>query len=261
MPLIVSISSLKGGVGKTSVTLGLTSAALHAGQKVLVIDLDPHGDASTGLGVPTTGADIGSMLAAPDRFSFTDNIVSSGWNAIAQEHENSGGVVHVVRGSASSTPLEQAPLSQYLPRLLNLLQGNIDDYDVVFIDCPPTLGVLTSMAWAASDRVISVAEPSLFSVAGTERTLRAITRFEENSQYSVSSASVILNKVRPHSSEHSYRVEEMKVLFGDLVADQFLEDFEEFQRVQGSAYPVHYWPSDDVRRCAAVFSDILQGLK
>ena len=48
MPRIVSVSSLKGGVGKTSIVLGLASAALHGGLKTLVIDLDPHGDASTG---------------------------------------------------------------------------------------------------------------------------------------------------------------------------------------------------------------------
>lgn len=63
---IVSISSLKGGVGKSSVTLGLASAALAAGIPTLVIDLDPHADASTALGVRAHGSrDIGSILRKP----------------------------------------------------------------------------------------------------------------------------------------------------------------------------------------------------
>ena len=64
MPRIVSISSLKGGVGKTSITLGLASAALHGGLKTLVIDLDPHADASTGLDVAPTTPDIARPQSA-----------------------------------------------------------------------------------------------------------------------------------------------------------------------------------------------------
>ena len=77
---VVSISSLKGGVGKTSVTTGLASAALAAGIPTLVVDLDPHADASTALGVsPDDQLDIGRMLRSPRRAHLADNVVASGW--------------------------------------------------------------------------------------------------------------------------------------------------------------------------------------
>ncbi|WP_230010415.1 ParA family protein, partial [Microbacterium sp. Bi128] len=77
---VVSISSLKGGVGKTSVTTGLASAALAAGIPTLVVDLDPHADASTALGVsPDDQLDIGRMLRSPRRAHLADNVVPSGW--------------------------------------------------------------------------------------------------------------------------------------------------------------------------------------
>ncbi|BAS12922.1 virulence plasmid ParA family protein pGP5-D [Arthrobacter sp. Hiyo8] len=77
---VVSISSLKGGVGKTSVTTGLASAALAAGIPTLVVDLDPHADATTALGVQAGDQlDIGRMLKNPRKARLLDNVVSSGW--------------------------------------------------------------------------------------------------------------------------------------------------------------------------------------
>ncbi len=269
MPLIVSVSSLKGGVGKTSLTLGLASAGMDAGMKILVIDMDPHGDASTGLAVSPEGTDIGTMLASPRKYSLNKEVRPSGWNDLqasksqqtkAKHSSPSQGKIDVARGSSASTALENLSLHRALPRLKKLISGQIHDYDLVLIDCPPTLGRLTSMAWAVSDRVISVAEPSLFSVAGTERTLRAIARFEANSEYSVDSASIVINKVREGDPEHSYRIEEMRTMFGELVADPVLPDYPGFQRIQGSAYPVHYWPEDSSQEFAQALSDILSGL-
>ncbi|MEG2579146.1 MAG: AAA family ATPase, partial [Glutamicibacter sp.] len=83
---VVSISSLKGGVGKTSVTLGLASAALAAGIPTLVIDLDPHADASTGLGVRANGKQpIGQMLKNARRARLQDQVVASAWQSKAAE--------------------------------------------------------------------------------------------------------------------------------------------------------------------------------
>ncbi|WP_346844366.1 ParA family protein [uncultured Rothia sp.] len=263
MPLIVSISSLKGGVGKTSVALGLASAGLVAQKKILVVDLDPHADASTGLAIGEGGTDIGIMLHEPENYVLSEEIVPSGWGAIIEteaDDEDTIGSIDVVRGSAVTSSLELLSVEQVLPRLRRLFDDGLEDYDLVIIDCPPTLGRITSMAWAASDRVISIAEPSLFSVAGTERTLRAIARFEENSAYSVGSASIIVNKARETYPEHSYRIEEMKTLFADLVAEPVLPDFEEFQRIQGAAYPVHFWPAPSAKDFARRLTALLEGL-
>lgn len=264
MTSIVSISSLKGGVGKTSVILGLASAAQACGLRTLVVDLDPHGDASTGLGVPTDGADMGAMLADPDSYSLKDEIRPSSWTVLgslgyaSQTGLDAG--VWVGRASARLTALERFDTTDILPHLTQLLEPVRDDFDLILIDCPPTLGRLTEMAWAASERVLSVAEPSLFSVAGSERTMRAIARFESNTEYAVDSASIIMNKVRDNDPEHEYRTEEMRVLFGDLVAEIPIPETPLLQRIQGSAYPVHYWPEAEAQPLADAFTALLAGL-
>lgn len=263
MAHIISISSLKGGVGKTSVTLGIASAALAKGLNTIVIDLDPHGDSSTGLNVPQNGTDIGTMLQSPQDFDFLAELVPSAWNDIAMHRsgDTTTGNIAVARGSAASTILERLSEEDALPRLDQLLGKETRELaDLIIIDCPPTLGRISSMVWAVSDQVISVAEPSLFSVAGTERTLRALERFSQRTDYTAGDSVVILNKVRAEDPEHNYRIEEMQTLFGDLVAPQQLPDFPQYQRIVGASYPVHFWPEESAKDFAKNFSDILDTL-
>lgn len=269
MSTVVSISSLKGGVGKTSLLLGLASAALVQGLRLLVIDCDPHGDASTGLGLVVagpgwSGADMGAMLTNPADYKLEEEIRPSAWNSLgslgASTQTGLEPGVFIARAAASLTAFEQLPRPLALPALSALLDEVKDSFDLILIDCPPTLGRLTETAWAASDRVLSVAEPALFSVAGSERTLRAIARFEEQTEFAVGQASIIINKVRPQDPEHIYRCEEMRVLFGDLVADITLPDTPLLQQIQGSAYPLHYWPEPESQELAQAFSGLLQGL-
>ena len=94
---VVSISSLKGGVGKTSVTTGLASAALAAGISTLVVDLDPHADATTALGVQPGGQlDIGRMLKSPRKARIQENVAGSSWVS----NGSSDGTLDVAVGSA-----------------------------------------------------------------------------------------------------------------------------------------------------------------
>ena len=260
MTQVVSISSLKGGVGKTSVTLGLASAALNRGVPTLVVDLDPHGDASTGLAVSTAraqGSDAAALLSSPKRVRLSEVAVPAGWLSLP---EVSGGRLDVVVGSARSNAYEHLAVQRKnLSRLVTALE-QAGDYELVLIDCPPALNSLTMIAWAASNKVLSVAEPSLFSVAGTERTMRAIARFEQESEFKVRAASVVVNKVQPHSAEHRYRIEELEGMFGRLLVSPTIADTAVWQQVQGSAYPVHAWPGQEAREMAQDFDQILAGL-
>ena len=263
MPRIVSISSLKGGVGKTSITLGLASAALHSGLSTLVIDLDPHGDASTGLAVDETIPDVASLIASSNERAFTEEAGSSSWNALVGKptlltnNPVTTGSVKVARGSARSTLVDRQEAAPFIRRFKRMVESAADVYDVILIDCPPFLGTLSSMGWAVSERILSVAEPSLFSVAGTERTLRAIVRFQQESGISIDGAGVVINKMRPNDSEHRYRRDEMRSLFGEFVAEPVLAESPVLQR---AAYPIHFWPDEESVDPAIDFTRLLAGL-
>ncbi|MEA5456861.1 ParA family protein [Sinomonas sp. JGH33] len=256
---VVSISSLKGGVGKTSVTTGLASAALAAGIPTLVVDLDPHADASTALGVAADGKlEVARLLKAPRRARLADNVVGSTWvNRAAALDGTKNRVLDVAFGGSLSSVYDRPDLGRRdLKRLAAVLDG-IDGYELVLIDCPPSLNGLTRMAWTASNRVLLVAEPGLFSVAGTERTMRAIQVFRQEFAPKLAPAGIIANRVRPSSTEHTYRLEEMKQMFGPLMLAPTIPELANWQQIQGAAHSVHHWPGEAARSTAALYDQLL----
>jgi len=267
---IISISSLKGGVSKTSVTLGLASAAQAQGIPTLVVDMDPHADATTGLGVRQDAGteDVGTLLSHPRRVSLAEHVVPSGWpdtrpGGTPEAGAETGGVgsapraLDVVRGS-SRTSLFERPTTRLreLRRLSQLLES-VTRYALVLVDCPPALNGVTRMAWAASTDVLLVAEPSLFSVAGTERTLRALDLFRREYAQGVRSTGVVANRVRPASTEHQFRLGEMDRMYGDRLLPVAIPEQGNCQQIQGAAWPVHAWPGETAARSAALFDDLL----
>jgi chromosome partitioning protein len=262
---VVSISSLKGGVGKTSVTLGLASAALAAGIPTLVVDLDPHADATTGLSVRARGQlDIGHLLRTVRKADLAANVVPSGWvtteTALGSSTRGAAPVLDVAMGSAFSGIYDRPDLGRRDLRRLDTLLSRVGRYGLVLVDCPPSLNGLTRMAWTASNRVMLVAEPALFSVAGTERTMRAIDLFRREFAPNLATAGVIANRVRPDSGEHTYRLAEMQRMFGELLLSPIIPDQANWQQVQGAAYAVHHWPGELARQSSALFDELLRNL-
>ena len=262
---VVSISSLKGGVGKTSVTLGLASAALAAGIPTLVVDLDPHADATTGLGVTSADkAGIGEMLKNSRRAQLEDNVVPSGWVANERRTRTINAkrppVLDVAMGSAFSGIYDRPDLGKRDLKRLSTLLSRVSGYGLVLIDCPPSLNGLTRIAWTASNRVLLVAEPGLFSVAGTERTMRALELFRKEFAPNLAPAGIIANRVRSGSNEHTFRLAEMKQMFGDLLLSPTIAEQANWQQIQGAAHSVHHWPGESAKQAASTFDALLKNL-
>ncbi|WP_224167044.1 ParA family protein [Arthrobacter sp. StoSoilA2] len=254
---VVSISSLKGGVGKTSVTTGLASAALAAGIPTLVVDLDPHADATTALGVQRGGQlDIGRMLKSPRKAKLPENVASSSWVS----NGSSGGKLDVAVGSAFTGIYDRPDLGRRDLRRLSAVLAGTTNYELILVDCPPSLNGLTRMAWSASDRVVLVAEPGLFSVAGTERTMRAIQLFRQEFAPHLAPAGIVANRVRSGSAEHTFRLSEMESMFGELLLTPHIPEQANWQQIQGAAHSVHHWPGDSAKNSAKLFDALLQSL-
>ncbi|MBT2512050.1 ParA family protein [Arthrobacter sp. ISL-30] len=258
---VVSISSLKGGVGKTSVTTGLASAALAAGIPTLVVDLDPHADATTALGVQSGDQlDIGRMLKAPRKAKLSENVLSSGWVNTAAVNGHGRPVLDVAVGSAYTGIYDRPDLGRRDLRRLSAVLADAKGYELVLVDCPPSLNGLTRIAWSASDRVVLVAEPGLFSVAGTERTMRAIQLFREEFAPNLTPAGIVANRVRSGSTEHAFRLAEMESMFGDLLLAPSIPEQANWQQIQGAAHAVHQWPGDSAKNAARLYDRLLENM-
>ncbi|MFA5607782.1 MAG: ParA family protein [Leucobacter sp.] len=248
------MSSLKGGVGKTTVTLGLASAAFSRGLRTLVVDFDPQSDVSTGLDVDPEGhANVAEVLESPKEKTVRAAIAHSGWN---RYHE--GGKIDLLVGSPSAINFDGPhPSTRDIWKLEEALAIVESEYDLVLIDCAPSLNALTRTAWAASDRVLVVTEPSLFAVAATDRALRAIEEIRRGVSPRLQPLGVLINRTQPNSMEHQFRIRELREMFGPLVLNPQLPERPSLQQAQGAAKPVHMWPGEASQEMATNFDLVL----
>jgi chromosome partitioning protein len=249
----VSVLSLKGGVGKTTVVLGLASAALRRGVRTLVIDLDPQCNATSTLEPEESKASIYDVLQDPSEENLEEAIRPSRW----------GDGIDVLSGSEDAELLNHPdPNESRLHRLKDALRTLRDMYDefpyhLVLLDCPPSLGQLTRSALVAADRALLVTEPTMFAVAGVQRAFEAVQNERESNNADLQPLGVVVNRVRPRSHEHQFRIEELRDIFGPLVMPVALPDRLAVQQAQGACMPIHEWGTPGAREVALAFNLLL----
>ena len=250
---VLSVSSLKGGVGKTTVALGLASAALNKGLNTLVVDLDPQCDATSGLATSSNQpASVAEVLQQPKIQTIRKAIVSSGW------HQSSK--MDVMVGSPRSLLLDNpAPSVSDVWKLEEVLAMVENEYDLVIIDTPPSINALTRTAWVASDRVLIVTEPALYSVIAADRARRAINEISAKLSPRLRLLGIVVNRLRPSSHEHEFRLKELREMFGEQLLMPHFEERAAVQQSTGAARPIHAWPAEGAAEIAKGFDWLLTG--
>jgi chromosome partitioning protein len=208
MGAIVTMLNQKGGVGKTSVTLGLASAAMWAGRRVLVVDLDPQASSTWVLADP----DLGGGRAAPA----ADRLLAGGGTAAAARAVTPstwGDGVDFVPARPELARWEHAT-GRDATRLRTALLGLVDGYDAILIDCPPSLGHLTRAGLAAADLAVIVVEPSALGLRGINAVADTIDAVWEEDNPDLDLAGVIVNKVPGVSAEAERRLDELVSVVG-----------------------------------------------
>ena len=254
---MVATLSLKGGVGKTTVALGLAGAALQCGVRTLVVDLDPQANATVALDARPTTATVADVLDEPRRSVVRSAIAPSGW----------GDGLDVLVGDEQTErhnhPDPGAKQRGRLARALERLEAgdgeDLDDdpYRLVLVDCPPSLGQLTRGGLAAAHRAVLVTDPTIFAVAGVQRAFEAVEVERERSNPNLEPFGVLVNRVRLRSSEHDFRIGELRELFGALVLGHMLPDRTAIQQAQGACLPIQRWDTPGASEAAQVFSALL----
>jgi len=245
-----AVVAQKGGVGKTTTLLGIAGAAWERGLRTLVVDLDPQANATAALDPANTDYSTNDVLADARSGVAADAVVASGWGT-----------------GIDLIPAERALEHRAVPegrdsmlRLRLALEGVIDNYDVVLIDSPPSLGELTRNALAAVRLALVVTEPSFFALPGAAAALEAIEIVRGSSNLALRAAGVLVNRSRPQTSEHAFRLLELEAAYPNLILPFVVPERIAVQQAQGACVPVQAWRSPGARDVADVYDDLLDML-
>lgn len=250
--LVVTVVSRKGGVGKTSVVLGLAGAALAAGRRALVVDLDPQANATTALNPPNVRRTLVDVLADGRPGALAAAVSASGW----------GDAVGVVAAEPDLAASDRPDLPAGETQLRVAMNGLAKKagYELVLVDCPPSLGRLTTNGLAAGHLALVVAEPTMFAVLGAQQAIAMIETVRGKHNLRLRPAGIVVNRLRPGLPEHKYRLAELTGSYGNLVLTPPIPERSAIDQAQGAGLPVQRWRSPGAREATRIFAAYLRTL-
>lgn len=208
MGRIISVSNQKGGVGKTTTTVNIAAFIAEKGRRVLIIDIDPQANAGYGLGVRV------------EEITSTVYEVLTGEKTIAQCVQPTTVPNLLIVPSnihLSGAQVELLDLEGKEFTLRNAIQAIRDDYDFIFIDCPPSLGILTLNSLVAADSVLIPLQCEYYALEGLSQLLRIISMVQERLNARLAIEGVVLTMYDPRTNLAQQVVSDVRGFFKDKV--------------------------------------------
>ncbi len=226
--ITIAIANQKGGVGKTTTAMNIATAMAATGWRTLLIDLDPQGNASTGMGVPSAARTLSSYDLLVDDVPLADTVVPStipGLDIVPATVDLSGAEVELVSVEERTERLQKA-LAQH--------RG----HDVCFIDCPPSLGLLTLNALCAADTLLVPLQCEFFALEGLSQLLQTVERVQQMFNPSLGIVGVSLTMFDRRNRLTDQVAEDVRECLGDLVFETVIP-----RNVRLSEAPSHGLPA------------------
>lgn len=210
MGKVVAIANQKGGVGKTTTCVNLAASLAVSKHNVLLIDLDPQGNATMGSGIDKHGLQHSVLDILTGQVEFSD---------VLQSSEQGG--YHLLPSNRDLTAAEVLllDLANKERRLLDALQPIRGDYDYILIDCPPALSMLTINALVAADGVIIPMQCEYFALEGLTDLLGSIERISASLNPALHIEGILRTMYDPRLSLSNEVSQQLKEYFGDTLYD------------------------------------------
>ncbi len=207
-PRTIAIANQKGGVGKTTTAVNLSAALADRGYRVLVVDLDPQGNATTGLGVNARNLEF-SVYDVLMRDTPMEDAVE------ATSVQNLFLVPTTI--DLAGAEIELVPAFSRELKLRRAIARVIDDFDFIVIDCPPSLGLLTINALAAATEVIVPIQCEYYALEGLGQLLRNVNLVQSNLNQTLEISAIILTMYDARTKLADQVMHEIRTHFGDRV--------------------------------------------
>lgn len=212
-PRVITIANQKGGVGKTTTAINLGTALAAIGERVLIVDLDPQGNASTGVGIEQEQRTVSTYNVLMGESSLSDTVIET----------------DVPRLSVAPSTLDllgvELEISEYEDRayrLRNDIRNGVVDregipFDYVLVDCPPSLNLLTINAMAASHSVLVPLQCEFFALEGLSQLLKTVEQVRQSVNPDLSIHGIVLTMFDSRNNLSGQVVADVRDYMGDAV--------------------------------------------
>ncbi|EUJ25533.1 ParA family protein [Listeria cornellensis] len=245
MSKVIALANQKGGVGKTTTSVNLSSSLAFLGKKVLLVDIDPQGNASSGVGINKGEIEHCIYDVLVDDVALKDVIKPTAMETLE---------VVPATIQLAGAEVELVPAISREIRLKKAIDSVRDDYDYVIIDCPPSLGLLTLNALTASDTVLIPVQCEYYALEGLSQLLNTIRIVQKHLNEDLQIEGVLLTMLDARTNLGIQVIDEVKKYFQNKVFETIIP-----RNIRLSEAPSHGKPIilyDDKSRGSEVYVDL-----
>ncbi|CAA0110000.1 Chromosome partitioning protein ParA [Starkeya nomas] len=225
MPRVLALANQKGGVGKTTTAINLGTALAAIGETVLIVDLDPQGNASTGLGIDRRSRRVSTYDVLTGEVEFRDAILET---AVPRLHiapstmDLSGVELELAGQRDRAYRLRDAIRRLNAPSGMSIRQRNDIDYTYVLIDCPPSLNLITVNAMAAANAILVPLQCEFFALEGLSQLLKTVEQVRSTLNPDLTIHGVVLTMFDARNNLSSQVVEDVRQFMGEKVYETII---------------------------------------